>query len=104
MNQDDFRAFVAAHEWTFAKSMPHIPHFYVVRKHCRADSEFVQAVRLIRAAGEARPWGRGRPLTYFDIDGWTYWTMGSPLSETTIINRKITGTSMGPPTTAQKGL
>jgi len=97
MTPEQFDAFVAAHGWAFAKSMPHIPHFYVVRKDCRDDAEFAGAVTLIRAAGEARPWGRGKPLTYFDRDGWTYWTMGAPIGATTIINRKITGTSMEPP-------
>ena len=26
-------------------------------------------------------------ITYYDEDGLVYWTMGAPLSETTIINR-----------------
>jgi hypothetical protein len=26
-------------------------------------------------------------FTYLDFDGWTYWTMGEPVEETTLINR-----------------
>ena len=26
--------------------------------------------------------------TYFDHDGWTYWTMGAPLHETVLIKRE----------------
>lgn len=97
MTQNELCAFIDAHEWTFAKSMPLIPHFYVVRKQCRSDDEFIAVVNHIRAHGEARPWGRSRPLTYFDIGGWTYWTMGNPMHDTTIINRKVEGSSMAPP-------
>lgn len=97
MDVEQFRAFVAAHEWVFAKSMPHIPHFYVSRDKALAEEQFEAAVAFIRANGEERPWGRGKPLTYVDVDGFTYWTMGSPIPATRIINRKVEGTSMSPP-------
>jgi len=86
MTEDNIREFIAAHTWTFAKSMPKIPHFYVVRDKCRSDEEFVRVVTYMRKHGEARPFFR-KTYTYFDIDGWSYWTMGNPLWDTTIINR-----------------
>ena len=89
----EFSDFASAHRWTFAKTMPHIPHYWLARKDV-SDAEFEAAVRFIREHGEARPWGKRPPLTYLDCDGWTYWTMGNPLPVTTIINRKVQGTSL----------
>jgi hypothetical protein len=86
MTLQDMRDFIAAHTWTFAKSMPQMPHFYVVRDKCRADDEFVQAVTFIRKYGVPRPFFR-KTYIYLDIDGWSYWTMGNPMWDTTIINR-----------------
>ena len=28
----------------------------------------------------------GRSYTYFEVDGWKYWTMGAPVEETRVIN------------------
>ena len=40
----------------------------------------------IRRHGYQKVYGRAT-YTYLDIDDWQYWTMGSPLSETILINR-----------------
>jgi hypothetical protein len=40
----------------------------------------------VRRHGYRKVYGRAT-YTYLDIDGWQYWTMGSPLSETILINR-----------------
>jgi len=83
---EEAREFIAAHEWTFAKSMPKIPHWYVVRNECRSGEEFEAFVTLIREQGYEKRWFK-RTFIYLDIDEWQYWTMGAPISETTIINR-----------------
>lgn len=90
MTYDEIRDFIGSHRWTFAKSMPHIPHEYTLRKHARDDAEFVRFVLHIREVGEVRPWGRYRH-TYLDFEGHTYWTMGSPIEETILINREVIG-------------
>jgi hypothetical protein len=81
------RHFVDTEKWTYAKTMPEWPHEYLVRD--RVDEEmFVAMVRHIRAHGyEGRFYKR--KITYFDEAGMTYWTMGSPIEETTIINRCV---------------
>ena len=79
------RAFVDDAEWTFAKTMPEWPHEYMVRE--RVDRRlFEQLVGHIRAHGHE---GRfyERVLTYYEEAGLVYWTMGAPLTETTIVNR-----------------
>lgn len=88
MTEEDFRDFIQAHEWRFAKSMPKNPHFYVVREKCRNDDEFVQAVSFIRKYGFPRPFFR-KTYIYHDFDGNSYWTMGNSLSVTKIINRAV---------------
>lgn len=79
------REFVDSVAWTYAKTMPVWPHAYIVRS--RVDEAlFVQFVGHIRLNGyEGRFYQRG--ITYFDDGGMTYWTMGAPVDQTTIINR-----------------
>jgi len=79
------RNFVRGVKWTFAKTMPEWPHEYIVRE--RVDENlFVQLVLHIRAHGYQGKFYL-QSFTYFDEGGMTYWTMGAPLEETTIINR-----------------
>ena len=78
-------AFVNEQEWVFAKTMPEWPHEYIVRE--RVDEKlFEQLVRHIRAHGYEGNFYR-KILTYYDEGGMMYWTMGTPVGETTIINR-----------------
>ena len=88
MTLQEFLEFVKAHEWTYAKSMPTIPHSYVVRENCRDKDEFARAVMYIRQHGEARKFYT-RTFIYLDCAPYTYWTMGNPLDVTKIINRAV---------------
>ena len=81
----ELRTFVDEQCWTFAKTMPEWPHEYIVRE--RVDQAlFEELVSHIRAHGRE---GRfyARVITYYEEAGLTYWTMGAPLRETTIVNR-----------------
>jgi hypothetical protein len=77
--------FINSQKWTFAKTMPLWPHEYIVRKNVD-EILFVQLVEHIRKYGYECRFYR-MSSTYFDHDGMTYWTMGAPIGETTIINR-----------------
>jgi hypothetical protein len=88
MTREEFDAFVKAHDWRFAKSMPQIPHAYVVREKCRDDEEFCKAVLFIRQWGQPRKFFR-KTFLYLDVGAYSYWTMGAPVFETTIINRAL---------------
>jgi len=82
---NDLRNFIASVLWTYAKTMPDWPHEYIVRE--RVDEEmFIRLVEHIRNHGYEGKFF-SRPITYFDHDGMTYWTMGAPLDETMIVNR-----------------
>ena len=83
---DSLRQFVASCQWTFAKTYGLTwPHEYIVREHVDQDL-FVQLVHHIRAHGYVGNF-YSRQITYFDEDGLVYWTMGSPIEKTTIVNR-----------------
>ena len=78
--------FVTNEQWTFAKTYADTwPHEYIVRERVD-ESLFVEMVKHIRKHGyEGRFYQK--PITYFDHEGYTYWTMGAPVEETIIINR-----------------
>lgn len=71
--------------WTFAKSYPTLPHWYIVRQ--KMDEQlFVDMVIKIRELGvEEKFWKKS--YIYFYSNGYKYWTMGNPVNETTIINK-----------------
>lgn len=88
--------FVAKSGWRFAKTMPDAPHEYTVRDLTNPDAhqttamghaEFEWFARLITDQGEPRQW-ESRTYTYYEFDGWEYWTMGLAPEMTTIINRR----------------
>ena len=91
------RAYIAKVRWQFAKTMPQWPHWYTVREwNPDLESEFEAFATLIRETGVVKPWPRtsAHPKyhhTYLTIDGFEYWTMGAPISETTVINRAVPG-------------
>ncbi len=85
--QDNKRVldFINRSAWTFAKTMPQWPHYYIVRENCN-DEDFVELVKYIRENGHPENYYK-RVLIYCQIGDWVYWTMGDPIEETTIINR-----------------
>lgn len=86
MTDEEIRQFIGDHEWVFAKTMPQIPHSYTLRRKAKRDEDFSSFVQEIRFRGVVRQFGQ-RSFTYLDFDGWTYWTMGEPVENTTLINR-----------------
>ena len=74
----------------FAKTMPENPHFYTLRREWENDHHFNWAVRIIRELGEDQ-WYGGYWYRILKIKelGYFYWTMGWPIEETTLINRKV---------------
>jgi hypothetical protein len=87
MKKEEFASFVDGLEWKFARTMPKNPHSYIVRDWVD-ETVFEDAVRFIRENGYVQNWFSKR-FVYFDYDGHKYWTMGAPVSETTIINRAV---------------
>ena len=87
MTADDIARFFDSNTWTFAKTMPQNPHWYVVVvSKCNDEQAFKGFVAHIRAHGYPVMF-EGREYIYFDVGEFKYWTMGSPLEITSIINR-----------------
>src|SRR3990167_3367445 len=65
-------------------------HEYTTRAWCKViglEASFIAAVVAIREAGNDRRY-LGHPYRYFDHGGYTYWTMGAPVDQTIILNRR----------------
>lgn len=82
----ELKAFVDKNDWTFAKTYAQTwPHEYIVRSRVD-DALFLSLVRYIRKHGYQGRFYKKR-ITYLDVDGMVYWTMGAPIEQTTIVNR-----------------
>jgi hypothetical protein len=77
-------------QWIFAKTMPHNPHHYTLRETWAADASpsFDDVVMFIREHGYREKYSKTW-YTLMNANGCKYWTMGSPLAETILINRKL---------------
>lgn len=75
------------HPFRFAKTMPENPHWYTLRKEWD-DLEFDDAVKNVRGYGKIT-WFQKYPYVGWNANGHYYWTMGAPIHETILINRKI---------------
>lgn len=86
------RQYVANVRWQFAKTYAETaPHEYTVRQwDWDASDDFSFMVVAIRQHGYVKKFW-GKPYTYFELDGFKYWTMGAPVDETTVINREPLG-------------
>lgn len=84
----ELQAFIESTPWQFAKTMPHTPHWYTLRRKTPDPERFEWFVMFIREHGYNRKF-RGSTYRCLDVDGWQYWTMGAPLNKTILINRAV---------------
>lgn len=85
--------YISSVRWKEAKSGPN--HSYTVREwEPNRDEDFVRFVRLIRSYGSPENFYT-KVYIYFYLGGLKYWTMGSPIDETVIINRAPENTFYG---------
>lgn len=75
----------------FARTMPHIPHWYSMREQWQNDDDFVDVILFIREHGVEEEWHK-RKFIYFYYGDFKYWTMGNPVcrvdkKKTYILNR-----------------
>lgn len=84
----EIAAFIEANEWKFAKTMARIPHAYCLKEKCTDQDMFERFVMHIRKHGYIGKFFT-KTFVYFDVGQHQYWTMGSPLHETILINRAV---------------
>jgi hypothetical protein len=82
----EIRNIIATSTWNFAKTMPWIPHFYIVSDKTVPYELLMRFAILLRHFGYDENYG-SRIHRYLDVDEFKYWTMGEPIAETTLINR-----------------
>jgi hypothetical protein len=87
MQEMELRNLLKSAEFRYAKTMPQFPHHYTLRKTWN-NQAFDETVKAIRELGVTRMFGN-RQYIYYDFDGYTYWTMGSPIDQTILINRAV---------------
>jgi hypothetical protein len=86
MTNFEIQDFIQHAQWKFAKSMPQMPHWYTLRSCASDESAFERFVMHVRLVGYKERFGKTW-YTYLNIGEWKYWTMGSPLKATILINR-----------------
>ena len=86
MNVKSLQTIIDDKTWHFAKTMPWHPHFYARRREWGDEKEFETVVKFIRENGVEEKFGK-RQFTYLYLNGYKYWTMGSPVAKTILINR-----------------
>ena len=86
MNRNEAEAMLDQMQWRFAKSMPHIPHYYTRRSDCSDVKKFEQLVVFLRSQAVEEKFF-SKTFLYFYYGNHKYWTMGSPPEKTQVINR-----------------
>ena len=73
--------------YRYAFTMPGIPHYYTLQDEWEDFSQFTWTVWEMRKHEVVRPFA-DRQQHYLDVNGFSYWTMGSREEETILINRQ----------------
>ena len=87
LDKSRIRSMISRCEWTFAKTMPWCRHEYIVRGKCPlTEEEFLYFIDMQRRFGIKEHWGKYyNPYLY--LDNYKYWTMGTPVENTIVMNR-----------------
>ena len=86
MIRSDVEKLLLDSNWRFAKTMPENPHYYTRRKEWDDEDAFECVVAYIREHGVPESF-YSSTFYYFYLDDYKYWTMGSPINKTILINR-----------------
>jgi len=78
MTKEDFQNFADHVDWTFAKSVPNWPHFYIVEEEIEDPEAYAAARAFIRDHGYDGHF-YDLDVRYYDLGDWTYWS--SPLAK-----------------------
>ncbi len=78
----DVRKFIDSVDWQFAKTMPEIPHEYIVTDDYPEKAEEINnLIEQINKKGYTKAF-YGKEYKYLEIDGYKYWVIEN------IINRE----------------
>lgn len=91
-DQEWFRTYISRVRWKTSKQSA--PHIYTVKEWETDWTDFNHAVCLIRSYGRPENFYR-QTYIYLYFDDLKYWTMGSPIEETEVINKAPQGQFYG---------
>ena len=80
-----FYQLIKQNKWVFAKTMPEIPHYYIVRGDLAYDEKkiFDEFSRYIKENGYTKNF-YSKEYTYLDIGGYKYWVIDDILNRARI--------------------
>jgi hypothetical protein len=73
-------------EFRFARTMPDMPHWYVVRTPAN-EADYVALFRAVQHHGVNEKFGKRRYRYWRPGDGFKYWTMTTDVKQSRVINR-----------------
>lgn len=81
---DEIKDFINGAKWIFAKTMPEIPHYYIVRDNLSENNKklFDEFDVFIKKNGYAKMF-YSKQYTYFNIGNYKYWVIEN------ILNRDV---------------
>ena len=76
--------------YKYAKTMPHIPHYYTVGKTWDDFDEFIWTANYVAKNGILQKFFKNNTprRRYYYLDGWRYWVMDKNPDDAAIINRE----------------
>lgn len=80
-----FHKLIKQNEWIFAKTMPEIPHYYIVRDNLSDDDKklFDEFYKYIKINGYSKKF-YSKQYTYLNIDNYKYWIIDNILNRAEI--------------------
>lgn len=88
MNHQRAIELLEAHPFRNAKTAVKNPHAYTLRDEWRHKDQFEAVVKFIREKGELIHFWK-KPYIILTMNGYRYWSMGSPVPQTLLINRAV---------------
>lgn len=87
---DDVECLLTERSWTYAKTMPHIPHYWTARHQWTAEDVghyFNPVCQFILDNGKMETFRGKWARPYLYVAGWRYWIMHDDPTEAKVINR-----------------
>jgi hypothetical protein len=86
MTIEEAKEFVDSHEWTFAKSMPKIPHWYILREKVDDTDGFDNLIATINKLGYKKKFWKAEYI-YLHLGDYKYWSVAEDSGFVRVINR-----------------
>lgn len=89
MVTNDIETFINRSKWIFAKTMPEIPHYYIIRDYLSEDDKklFDDFNVFIKKNGYQATFC-SKQYTYFNIGNYQYWVIENILNRVKMVDSK----------------